>query len=429
MERDIINQLLVWKNKETRQPLILTGARQVGKTWVMQEFGKKYFKNTAYLSLDNNPALKDLFERTVHPKDLIPFLSAEAGVTIDKDTLLILDEIQKIPKALTSLKYFCEETPKIHVIAAGSTLGVSLHSGVSFPVGKVEFMTLYPMSFYEFLDALSQTNLRKVIENKNYELLNSFHDKIIDIVKQYIIVGGMPEAVKEFVKSQSFIPVRNVQNKILQSYEKDFSKYSSAEMAIRISLVWKAVPAQLAKENRRFIYGAVRKGARARDFEVAIQWLMDSSLIYKVSRVSVPNLPLKSYEDFGIFKLFMFDIGLLCAISGVSEKIILEKNAIFKEFKGKLTEQFVLQEMLTAGIKPFYWSVINSQAEIDFIIQKDNEIFPIEVKSSTNLQAKSLKVYKEKFQPKKSLRISQANYKSEKNTVDLPLYLTAVCFD
>lgn len=422
MKRDIINKLLQWKEKTNRQPLILTGARQVGKTWIMKEFGKNYFKKFAYISLDNNPNLKNLFETSVHPKDLIPFLNAEANVEIDSNTLLIFDEIQENPKALVSLKYFYEETPEIPIIAAGSTLGVSLHNGISFPVGKVDFLTLYPMSFAEFLDANSQEQLRNAIETKNYTLLNSFHDKLLNFIKQYIIVGGMPEAVSEFSKSKNFEEVKAIQNKILSSYEKDFSKHTNAEMAVKLSLLWKSVPAQLAKENKKFIYGAVKKGARARDFEVAIQWLMDSSLIHKVSRVSTPALPLKSYEDFGAFKLFLFDIGLLCAISGVSEKIILEKETIFKEFKGALAEQFVYQELLTINEQPFYWSKENSQAELDFIIQKDNKIIPIEVKSGLNLQAKSLKVYIEHFNPEIALRISPATYKVSNNIIDLPLY-------
>lgn len=422
MKRDIVKKLIQWKEKANRQPLILTGARQVGKTWLMKEFGKNYFKKFAYISLDTNPDIKNLFNTSVHPKDLIPFLNAEAGVEIDSNTLLIFDEIQEIPKALVSLKYFCEEAPEIPIIAAGSTLGVSLHNGVSFPVGKVEFLTLYPMSFAEFLEANSQEQLRNAIEIKNYTLLNSFHDKLLNFIKQYIVVGGMPEVVLEFSKSKNFEEVKRIQTKILSSYEKDFSKHTNAEMAIKLSLLWKSVPAQLAKENKKFIYGAVRKGARARDFEVAIQWLMDSSLIYKVARVSTPALPLKSYEDFGIFKIFLFDIGLLCAISGVDEKIILEKDTIFKEFKGALTEQFVYQELLTINEQPFYWAKENSQAEIDFLIQKDNKIIPIEVKSGLNLQAKSLKVYIENFKPEIALRVSPATYKVSNNIIDLPLY-------
>ncbi|MGE4385270.1 MAG: ATP-binding protein [Endomicrobiaceae bacterium] len=423
MKRDILKKLIEWKNKPIRKPLILTGARQVGKTWAMKEFGAKNFKKSAYISFDNNPNIKKLFDNSVHPKELLPFLNAEAGVEIDSETLVIFDEIQEVPKALTALKYFFEERSDIPIITAGSTLGVSLHNGVSFPVGKVEFITLYPMSFAEFLDAISENQLRIAIETKNYDLIDSFHNKLIGLVKQYMIVGGMPEAVSAFVKTQAFSETRKVQKNILMSYEKDFSKYTNAEMAVKLNLLWRSIPSQLSKENKKFMYKAVKKGARARDFEVAIQWLVDSSLIYKLGRVSKPSLPLKSYEDFGIFKMFLHDIGLLCAMSGVSEKIILAADNIFKEFKGALAEQLVYQELLTIGIEPFYWSVENSQAEVDFLIQREDQIIPIEVKSGINLQAKSLKVYMEKFKPSIALRVSVANYKNSGNIIDLPMYV------
>ena len=421
MQRDIIEKLLEWKVKDNRQPLILMGARQVGKTWVMKEFGKK-FKKMAYISLDSNHNMQALFEKTVKPSELLPFLSAQAGVEIDSETLIIFDEIQEIPKALTALKYFCEERRELPIIAAGSTLGVSLHSGVSFPVGKVEFLNLYPMSFAEFLNAIGEEQTRVLIETKKYELLNSFSEKLLDILKQYMFVGGMPEAVAEFVKTKGFIGVRKIQNKILTSYEKDFSKHTNAEMAVKLNLLWKSIPAQLSKENKKFLYGAVRKGARARDFEAQIQWLQDSSLIHKVGRISKVGHPIKSYEEFGMFKIFMHDVGLLCALSGVSSKIILEGDDIFKEFKGALAEQFVCQELFVKEQEPFYWSVQNSQAEVDFLIEYDNKIIPIEVKSGMNLRAKSLGLYIEKNKPEIALRISEADYKTSENIIDLPLY-------
>jgi predicted AAA+ superfamily ATPase len=422
MERDIIKKLMEWKARENRQPLILTGARQVGKTWAMKEFGSKYFKKIAYISLDSNPNLRLLFEKTVKPGELLPFLSAQAGVDIDSGTLLIFDEIQEVPKALTALKYFCEEQPELPVIAAGSTLGVSLHSGVSFPVGKVEFLNLYPMSFAEFLNAIGETQTRAAIETKNYDLLNSFREKLLGIVKQYMFVGGMPEVVAEFAKTKGFVGVRKIQRKIITSYEKDFSKHTNAEMAVKLSLLWKSIPSQMSKESRKFLYGAVKSGARARDFEVAIQWLQDSSLIHKVGRISNPSMPLKSYEEFGMFKIFMHDIGLLCAMSGISGKIILDGNGIFKEFKGALAEQFVCQELLAKGEELFYWSAQNSQAEVDFLLEHDDKIIPIEVKSGTNLRAKSLRVYIDKFKPQLALRISEADYKISGNVMDLPLF-------
>jgi len=422
MERNIIKKLLEWKAKENRQPLILTGARQVGKTWAMKEFGSRHFKKTAYISLDSNPNMRILFEKTVKPSELLPFLNAQAGVEIDSETLLIFDEIQEVPKALTALKYFCEEQPELPVIAAGSTLGVSLHSGISFPVGKVEFLNLYPMSFAEFLDAIGETQTRAAIETKNYDLLNSFREKLLGILKQYMFVGGMPEVVAEFVRTKGFIGIRKIQKKIITSYEKDFSKHTNPEMAVKLSLLWKSIPVQLSKENKKFLYGAVRNGARARDFEVALQWLQDSSLIHKIGRISNPSIPLKSYEEFGMFKIFMHDIGLLCAMSGVSSKIILEGDSIFKEFKGALAEQFVCQELLVKGEEPFYWSLQNSQAEVDFLLEYNDKIIPIEVKSGTNLRAKSLGVYIGKFKPRLVLRVSEADYKISGNIIDLPLF-------
>jgi predicted AAA+ superfamily ATPase len=422
MKRDIIGKLNSWKLKSNRQPLILTGARQVGKTWAMKEFGKNSFQKTAYLSFENNPRLRGVFANTSRPKDILPFLSAEAGVEIDKSTLIIFDEVQEIPQALISLKYFYEEMPELFIIAAGSTLGVSLHSGVSFPVGKVEFLNLYPMSFSEFLDAVGQSNMRAAIETKNYNLLSGFHEQLIGLVKQYMFVGGMPAVVAEFVKTKGFIGVVETQKRLLTSYGKDFSKYASAETAAKLNLLWLSIPAQLAKENKKFLYGAVRQGGRARDFEVAIQWLIDGSLIHKARRISNPSLPLKSYEEFGMFKMFMHDIGLLCAMSGVSEKIILEGDNIFKEFKGALAEQFICQELISINAEPFYWSVENSQAEIDFLVQHDNAVIPIEVKSGVNLRAKSLGIYIDKFQPQLALRVSPANYKVSDKIIDLPFY-------
>ena len=424
MIRDAMNDLLKWKDSSHRKPLIIRGARQVGKTWLMREFGKAHYEKYAYINFDNNERMESLFKGDIDIKRIITALQIETGVKIEtNNTLIIFDEVQEVPRALTSLKYFCENAPDYHIVAAGSLLGVALHPGTSFPVGKVDFLTLYPLNFLEFLNATSNANLVELLKSKDFEMITSFKGKYIDLLKQYYYIGGMPEAVSGFAISNDFAAVREVQKKILTAYEQDFSKHAPNETVPRIRMLWTSIPSQLAKENRKFIYGLIRQGARAREYELAMTWLIDCGLIYRVGRVSKPDMPLMAYQDFNAFKLFVLDVGLLAAMSDLNLKSILEGNKIFEEFKGALTEQYVLQQLLTnSDIKPYYWSAEKSTGEIDFIFQNDNEIVPLEVKAAENLQAKSLKNYCLKYSPKHAIRTSMSDYRKEDWLTNVPLY-------
>jgi predicted AAA+ superfamily ATPase len=434
MRRNAFLALEHWKNDKYRQPLIILGARQVGKTWLMQEFGRKSFKNTAYLSFDNNQKLKAAFEETIMPEDLLPVLQAESGERIDESTLIIFDEIQEVPRALTSLKYFYENLPEYHIIAAGSTLGVTLHSGdigTQFPVGKVEFMNLHPFSFIEFLEAIGEENLAELINYDNISSAQIFHEKYMTLLKQYFLVGGMPQVVQSYVDDRDFKTVRKLQHRILKSYDYDFSKYTNSEYSAKLRMLWNSIPAQLSKENKKFIFGAVKSGARARDFESAITWLMDCSMINKVGHITKPASPLKSYENFGSFKLFVHDIGLLCAMTNINPKIIVDNTGIFEEFKGSLTEQYVCQELLaTNDFNLFYWSrgEERAKAELDFITENAyGDVVPIEVKGGLSLTAKSMGVYISKYEPKLAIRTSPATFKTNPNNlIDLPLYMISI---
>ncbi len=424
MIRAAINDLIKWKNSSHRKPLIIKGARQVGKTWLMREFGRTHYEKCAYINFDNNERMESLFNGDIDIKRIITALQIETGITIEaKNTLIIFDEVQEVPRALTSLKYFCENAPDYHIIAAGSLLGVALHPGTSFPVGKVDFMTLYPLDFLEFMTATGNDNLVELLKSNDFEMVTSFKGKYIDLLKQYYYIGGMPEVVSRFIASNDYTTAREIQNKILMAYEQDFSKHAPNETVPRIRMLWTSIPSQLAKENRKFIYGLIRQGARAREYELAMTWLIDCGLIYKVSRVSKPDMPLMAYQDFNAFKLFVLDVGLLSAMSGLSLKSILENNKIFEEFKGALTEQYVLQQLITnSEIKPYYWSAERSTGEIDFIFQHDNDVVPLEVKAAENLQAKSLKNYCLKYNPKNAIRTSMSDYRKEDWLTNVPLY-------
>ena len=424
MIRAAIKDLISWKDKSDRNPLIIRGARQVGKTWIMKEFGKTYYEKVAYINFDNNDRMQSLFSGNLDIPRLIMALQIESGVTIEaNNTLIIFDEVQEVPRALTSLKYFCENAPQYHIVAAGSLLGVALHPGTSFPVGKVDFMDLYPLSFIEFLTATGNENLVNLLESKDFELITSFKGKYIDLLKQYYYVGGMPEAVSSFIVTQDYTRVREIQNRLLMAYEQDFSKHAPNEAVPRIRMLWASIPAQLAKENAKFVYGLIRQGARAREFELAMQWLLDCGLIYKVGRVSKPDMPLMAYQDFNSFKLFVLDIGLLSAMSGLDIKSLLEGNRVFEEFKGSLTEQYVLQQLITnKNITPFYWTAERSNGEIDFIFQSGMDIVPLEVKAAENLQAKSLKSYCLRYKPRYAIRTSMSDYRKEEWLTNLPLY-------
>jgi predicted AAA+ superfamily ATPase len=416
-----------WKGSNRRQPLIIKGARQVGKTWIMREFGRKNYDNVAYISLDDVQTYSHLFSDITDPERIVDLLRAELQMPIHKlQTLIIFDEIQEIPNALNCLKYFYEKAPEYHIIAGGSTLGVLIHQHKSFPVGKVTFLDLQPLSFFEFLDAIGENRLRKLIKFNNLDNLKMFHNKLILYLKQYMYVGGMPECVLEFIESRDYNEVRSIQEKLLTSYYHDFEKYAPISFASKLRMIWDSVPSQLSKENKKFIYGAIKSGARALDFEAQIQWLQDSSLMHKVPRISKPGYPIKAYEDFGAFKLFLHDIGLLGALSLVESKLIAAENKYFVEFKGALAEQYVDQQLrLVVPKKIFYWANQRGQGEIDFLTQDaDGNVIPIEVKSGFNLQAKSLQFYIKKYEPKYAIRTSLANFKrsADGKVIDIPLY-------
>lgn len=423
MERLLFSQLVKWKDKKKRKPLIIQGARQVGKTWLMKEFGKRCFEQVVYINFENNERMKNVFEADYDIKRIISALRIEHGKNFGADnTLLIFDEIQEVPKALTSLKYFCENAPEYAIVAAGSLLGVAMHEGTSFPVGKVDFLHLYPLNFHEFLLAIGEMALAQLLEQQDFELINSFSSKYIDLLRKYYYVGGMPEVVQCYVDTDDMQEVRNIQKELLLYYENDFSKHAPKETVPRIQMVWNSIPAQLAKDNRKFIYGMVREGARAKDFELAIQWLEDCGLIHKCYRVRKPGMPLISYVEMNSFKLFMSDIGLLTAKGNLPAKVLLEGNRIFEEFKGALTEQFVAQELCSAEYELYYYSTENSSGEIDFMIQHNCHCIPIEVKAEENLKARSLRAFCDKFNPDVAIRTSMSNYREQDWMNNVPLY-------
>lgn len=424
MYRLAIKKLKEWKNKEDRKPMILMGARQVGKTWIMKEFGKNEYAKVAYISFYNNDRMNTVFDMDFDVDRIIMNLNIESGVTITpNDTLIILDEIQNAPKALESLKYFCEDANEYHVIAAGSLLGVAVHENVSFPVGKVDMLDLYPFSFREFLLAMDEKNLVMALDSKDFSIIDNFSDKFLFWLKNYYYIGGMPAVVDSFRRNKDYIKARQIQKDILRQYEQDFGKHVDAKNLPRIRMVWQSIPIQLAKENKKFFFGQIKKGARSSDFEIAIQWLMDSGLIYKVNRVNEPHMPLKAYINMSAYKLFILDIGLLGALSDLPAKTILEKDEIFVEFKGAFTEQYVLQQLICdTQYTPYYYGTDKSTFEQDFMIQMEDKIVPIEVKAEGNIRAQSLKVYCEKYRPKKAVRFSTLKYMDQGWMVNIPLY-------
>lgn len=424
MYRDAIEKLEKWKNRKNRKPLIVRGARQVGKTWLMREFGRKNYEKCAYISMDENERMENVFRDAFDIDRILLALEIEAGFKITpEDTLIIFDEVQEIPRALKALKYFCEQAPQYHIMAAGSLLGIALHEGTSFPVGKVDFLDLYPMTFREFLLACGQERFVQLMEQHDYAMMGNFRTELIDYLKYYYYVGGMPEAVQEYVQEKDFRAVREVQNKLLTAYENDLSKHAPAEMVTKIRMLWNSIPTQLAKENKKFVYGLVREGARAREYEVAITWLMDVGLVYKVERVKKPDFPLRAYQDFSAFKLFVLDVGLLGAMSRLNAKVILEGDRMFEEFKGALTEQYVLQQLIVHEENDiFYWSAEKGTGELDFLIQMDDKIVPIEVKAEENLQAKSLRSFVQKYDMKYAVRTSMSDYREQDWMVNYPLY-------
>ena len=424
MYREAMKQLEAWKCEVDRKPLVLRGARQVGKTWIMQEFGRQYYERCAYISMDENERMQEVFREAFDIGRIIEMLEIEVGFKINPEkTLIIFDEVQEIPRALKSLKYFQEYAPQYHIIVAGSFLGIALHEGTSFPVGKVDFCNLYPLTFREFLLACGEEKLLEILDRNDPDIMQAFKTKYTDYLKYYYYVGGMPEAVSEFITNRDLKRVREIQNKLLYAYENDLSKHTPKEIVTRIRMLWNSIPAQLAKENKKFIYGLIREGARAREYEAAITWLTDVGLVYRISRVKKPDFPLRAYQDFSAFKLFVVDVGLLGAMCRLNARTILEGNRLFEEFKGSLTEQYVLQQLIVNSENDiFYWSSENATSELDFLIQTDDCIVPLEVKAEENLQAKSLKVFVQKYGVRDAVRVSMSGFREQDWVTNFPLY-------
>lgn len=424
MYRIAMEKLLKWKASKRRKPLIIEGARQVGKTWLMKEFGKSSYRDTVYINFDSNSRMSELFASDLDTDRLIMGLELYAGRKIDSDnTLLIFDEVQEVPRALASLKYFYENAPQYHIVCAGSLLGIALHEGTSFPVGKVDFLKLYPLSFKEFLLAMAKERFAELLDTQDFDMIASFRQTYIDALKQYYFVGGMPEVVQSFAENKDFNEVRYIQKRILAAYEQDFSKHAPNEIVPKIRMLWNSIPSQLAKENKKFLYGLVREGARAKEYETAIMWLSDCGLVYKVSRVNQAGIPLKAYEDLKAFKLFMVDVGLLGCMTGLRQRTLLDGNDLFTEFKGALTEQYVCQQLKTIeDLGIYYYTNDRGSCEVDFVVDTGEQIIPVEVKAEVNLRAKSLKTYQERFSPEISVRTSMADCKREDWLLNLPLY-------
>lgn len=424
MDRRVMRDLIRWKGQKNRKPLIIQGARQVGKTWLMKAFGKSQYRQVAYINFESSTRLQSVFVPDFDLTRIVTVFEIETGLRIDPaETLLILDEIQEAEKGLSALKYFQENAPEYHVVAAGSLLGISLQQH-SFPVGKVDFLKLHPLSFEEFLVNAGEEQLVNALVGKEWSVLEPFHEKLVQYLRVYYYLGGMPEAVRTYLETTQFQKVRSVQQNILMGYENDFARYAPIEIVPRIRLVWQSVLGQLAKENRKFIYGQLKKGARAREFETAINWLVNAGLLVKCRRVATPTVPLQAYADTDAFKLFLLDIGLLNAMAGLSEQILLAKNQILTEFKGALTEQFVSQQ-LCLSYDLYYWSADQATAEIDFLLQKDGALIPVEVKAEENLKAKSLSVFEQAHKTGQAVRFSMSPFRRQDWMVNMPLY--AVC--
>lgn len=429
MRREAIKELYDWKSRGDRKPLILQGARQVGKTWLMKEFAKEAYAQYAYVNFEDNEIVKQVFQKDFDIERILLALQLATNVVIDTNTLIIFDELQEAPRGLTALKYFQEKAPQYHIIAAGSLLGVAMHENDSFPVGKVEFMDLYPLSFFEYLDAIGQEKLKELLLSKDWEMITVFQYKLQEYLRQYYYIGGMPEVVSSFITEKNLMKVRQLQQNILDAYDRDFSKHAPITEVPRIRMVWKSIPAQLSKENRKFIYGQLKEGARAKEFEIAIEWLKDAGLIYKINRSKKGQMPLSAYEDFSAFKLFIVDTGLMCAMSNLPAKVLLEGNNLFTDYKGALTEQYVLQQLETIkNLSIYYWSSDNSRGEIDFLLQNDTEIIPVEVKAEENLQSKSLRSFIEKNPGLHGARFSMSDYRKQEWMTNFPLFAIQALF-
>lgn len=426
MERLLMEELKVWKDRTDRKPLILRGARQVGKTWLLKDFGKKAFDDVCYINFERSSGLGSLFDGTIQPARIVEQLSLLHRKKIEPQrTLIIFDEVQEMPRALTSLKYFAEEAPEYAICCAGSLLGVALHEGTSFPVGKVDFLDLYPLSFREFLMACGQGALADSILNGN-RALQPFEEILTDTLKRYFVIGGMPAAVNAWLSTKDYNAVEEVQHQLIMAYQQDFSKHAPKSMVEKIRYVWDSIPSQLARENKKFVYGLVREGARAREYEDALLWLSDAGEIIRTQNVAKPDVPLKAYTDLKAFKIFLLDVGLLRCLSGLSPKAIIDGNRIFEEFKGALTEQYVCQELqLQRGLQANYYWTSGFKAEVDFLVSDGMYVYPLECKAGKTMNAKSLKVYCEKYRPRLALRTSLLPYErnEEAHIVNIPLYM------
>lgn len=429
MYRTVIEQLINWKESPSRKPLILNGARQVGKTYILQSFGVKHYKNTAYVNLDHNTEVEAIFRQDYDIPRILRALSALLHIHIEPSTtLIIFDEIQENPVVLNSLKYFCELAPEYHVAVAGSLLGISLHSGISFPVGKIDMIKMYPMTFVEFLMAIGQEPLARLMLDGDWETINVLSGQLTDCLRQYYYVGGMPAVVLEYVTTGNLLTVREKQKQTLFDYRRDFSKHAPRQQIPRINMVWDNIPGQLAKDNQKFIYGALKRGGRAAEFELAIQWLIDAGLVYRVHRATAPLKPLKFYEDVSAFKLFMLDVGLMGAMADVDSKDILVGDSMLREYKGAFTELYVLTQLMPFDMPTYYYSANDSRIEIDFLVQHAGRVIPIEVKAEENVKSKSLKTYIEKHPQLRGLRISMLPYRQEEWMDNLPLYAVSTYF-
>ncbi len=429
MKRECIKYLYEWKASSGRKPLILRGARQVGKTWLMLQFAKEAYKQFVYINFEDDILNRNLFEKDFDIDRILLALQLSTGVVVDTETLIIFDELQEAPRGLTALKYFYEKAPQYHVMAAGSLLGIAMHENVSFPVGKVDFIDIFPLSFMEFLDALGQSKLKEVLMQCDWEMVTMFHDKLQDLLRQYYYIGGMPEIVQSFITEKNLAKVRKLQQNILDAYDRDFSKHAPITEVPRIRMVWKSIAAQLSKENKKFIYGMIKEGARAKEFELAIEWLQDAGLVYKINRTKKGEMPLSAYEDFSAFKLYMIDVGLLGAMNMLPAQVLLESYRLFTDYKGAFTEQYVLQQLKTIhDCAIYYWSASNSRGELDFLLQHSMLISPIEVKAEENLQSKSLKTFVNANPTLHGIRFSMSPYRQQDWITNYPLYGVSAAF-
>ena len=424
MKRMLMDELVLWKSNPNKKPLVLNGARQVGKTWLLKEFGTRHFESVAYVSLDNDAVARSYFDMDLDAHRIIASLSLQLNMDIvPEKTLIILDEIQACPKAITALKYFCENAPEYAVAAAGSLLGLSANEGSGFPVGKVNMLDLHPLTFSEFLEATGNGRYAGLIESGDVNLMTPFAPTLEGLLRRYYVVGGMPGAVSAYLAGDDFRAARKVQEELLAGYERDFSKRVPPRLLGRMMLAWASIPRHLSRENKRFVFGQVRKGGRAADFEECLAWLEEAGLIHKVQRVDKPGLPLSAYAEQAIFKVFLLDIGLLGAMCELNPEAILAGSAVFTEFKGALTEQYVCQELIAScGFTPFYWSAENSTGEIDFLVQDGGKIYPIEVKAEENLKAKSLRAFASKYDGVHARRFSMSGYRDQDWMRNVPLY-------